>query len=536
MAVHSHAHSPRFSDASRSVARASVARPAALAPLAPLAGMLALGALALTLIGCQSPLDPPPHWPRNAPSSREPAARPLTPRDAPRAAAPSPATTSPATTSPATQPRDARASLAEHAGPAAYVALALKQNPAIQAARRRIRRMAARVPQATSLQDPMLQIAPFGEMAETAAGQTAVMAGVSQTLPLPAKLRTRGRIATRDVAMARQRLRQTRRRIARDVRRAYWRYYLATRSIDITRQHRAVLRRFHETVKAKYRAGTTAQADVLRAATELSRIEQKLTTLRQRRESAGAMLNRLMDRPGRRALPEPKQLTFRETTWRLNELLQRAAGRHPELKRLRESISKYRQRRRLANLNRWPDLTLSAQYNVVDDDGLSPVANGEDQWWFGLGFNIPLWQSKRDAAEREAQQGIFEALAQLNDAHNTVAFRVRDALARFQSQQEQVALFQRTILPQARQTLRASLSEYRAGRTDFLDVIEHWRRRLQLELAHHKALAQLEQDFADLKAQVGPGLDRHPPRAATAPASQPASQPNPDPTPESSNE
>jgi len=197
--------------------------------------------------------------------------------------------------------------------------------------------------------------------------------------------------------------------------------------------------------------------------------------------------------------------------------------------RIRERIEQFRAKRKLANLNRWPDLTVSANYNAIEDEGLSPVANGEDAWWLGFGINVPIWQEKRDAAEREALAGRLEAIADLKAKQNTIAFRVRDALARFRTQQEQVALFQNEILPQAEQTVKASMSSYRTGDEDFLTVIDNWEKLLQFELAYHKSLAQLKQDFADLQQQVGRNLKRPDRSAATQPSTQSRNKPNAEP-------
>jgi outer membrane protein TolC len=415
--------------------------------------------------------------------------------------------------------------LASGDGPQPYVSVAMQNNPAIRAAKRQVQRFAARVPQATSLADPTLQVAPFGEMAETAAGQNAVMASVSQKLPLPEKLAKRGAIAEQDIAMARQQLRQTRLRIAGEVRRAYWDYYLAVRSLEVTEANQRLLRQLQRTAKAKYQAGTASQADVLRASTALSDLKNRRSTLRQRKRSSAAMLNRLMDRPLRQSLPEPGKASFDRPSFDLDQLLHQARANNPQIIERRRRIDQFRAKRRLANLNRWPDLTVSANYTVVEDEGLSPVATGEDAWWLGFGLNIPIWQAKLDAAEREALQGRLEAAADLETIHNTIAYRVQDALGRFRTQQAQVTLFEETLLPQAEQAVDASISSYRAGAGDFVSVIDNWEKLLQFELAYHKAIAQLQQDLADLQQQVGAPLPRHHQPATTRPASQPRTHP-----------
>jgi len=394
------------------------------------------------------------------------------------------------------------------AGLEQYVRLALERNPSIRAAERRVERLGARVPQVTSLDDPVFQIAPVGEMAETAAGEVALLTGVSQKLPFPGKLAARGRIAGQDAAMALADLRQTRLQVVADTRRAYWSYYFATRAMETTRRSRSLLDQFRQIAEAEYRAGDRSQPDVLRAATELSEVDSELITLEQRRDTARSMLNRLMDRPADAPLPAPGLVELDEVNTDLDELLSRAARHNPAIRKVHERIEQYRQRRKLARLNRWPDLTVSANYNVVDDDGLSMAATGDDQWWFGFGVNLPIWFEKHEAAEREALAGVLEGVADLTAEQNRIAFEVQEAYLKVEAQQKLVKLFRETIVPQARQTVEASQSGYRAGSVDFLTLMDNWRKLLNFELMQHRALAEMEQAVADLERAVGAQVDR----------------------------
>ncbi len=407
-------------------------------------------------------------------------------------------------------------------GPEAYVRIALERNPSIRAAERRIERLGARVPQVTSLDDPMLQVAPIGEMAETAAGQVGLMSGLSQKLPFPGKLDTRGRIAEQDVAMAAAELQQTRLQVAADTRRAYWSYYFATQAIATTRHSRELLSQFHQIAQTEYKAGTRSQTDVLRASVELSNLDNELVVLTQRQATARGMLNQLMDRPVDAELPQPGVIELERVTTQLDTLLAHAAQQNPTLRKIHERIEQSRQQRKLARLNRWPDLTVSATYNVVDDEGLSMAANGDDQWWFGLGVNLPIWTEKYDAAEREATAGLFEGIADLTAQQNRIAFAVQDAYLKVEAQQQLVELFQSTILPQARQTVEASSSGYRAGSVDFLTLVDNWRKLLNFELMNHRALAEMEQAVADLELAIGGDV----PRAQNAPSSVNPNKPN----------
>ncbi len=363
--------------------------------------------------------------------------------------------------------------------------------------------MAERVPQVTSLPDPMFQVVPIGEMAETAAGQVGLMTGISQKLPYPGKLDVAGRMAAQEVAVATAEYEKVRLGVVADTRRSYWGLYYATRAIEATHASRNLLEQFQKTAEAKFRAGQATQQDVLRASVELSNLDNQLITLGQRQTTAAAMLNSLMDRPVNAAIPTLPPAELHEIKLSIDQLLKDAEGQNPEMRRVRERIEAFRQQVNLAKLNRNPDLNLSLNYSAVEDSGLSRMANGDDQWWLGFGINLPIWVERLDAAEREAHRGVLENLAELNSTRNNISFRVHDAFVRVETQQRQVVLFRDVIVPQAQQTVEASLSGYQAGKVDFLTLVDNWRKLLDFELMYHRNLAQLEQDHASLQQVVG---------------------------------
>lgn len=395
----------------------------------------------------------------------------------------------------------------DHADVDVFVRLAIENNPAIRSARQRILRLTNRIPQMTSLPDPMLKLTPIGDMAETAAGQVNIMTGVSQRIPLPEKLATRGRIAEQNVAEAIQQLEEIRLNVEADTRLAWWSYYYAIQAIKVTGRNRTLVSQFKDVANAKFRAGVAAHEDVLRASVEVNNLDSELVALHQMKVSAEAMLNRLIDRSVTEPIPEPGEQTIEVIDHRFSDLFAQAEKIHPVLQRLRERIEGFHQRYELAKLDRWPDLTLSFNYNLVENDGLSPVTNGEDQWWIGFGINLPIWVDRLEAAEREALRGRLENIEMLNSERNRIEFRIQDALTKTQTHRKQALMFQDIIVPQATQAVEASLSSYRAGKVEFLTLIDNWRKLLAFELTFHHHLSQFKKSIAELQRAVGIVLD-----------------------------
>lgn len=404
-------------------------------------------------------------------------------------------------------PERASPDLGEPRTPQEYERLALERNPSIRAASARVRRLRERAPQARSLDDPMLVVVPVGDMAQTAAGQVSVMSSVSQRLPLPGKLDARGKIADLDAAQAEAELQQARLQVTADTRRAYWAYYYASAAATTTAESRDLLVQFRDVADAQFRAGQRKQEDVLRAAAELGNLDAELAVLAQRRDGAAAMLRQLIDAPPSFLLPAPEPPAQAEVMLNRDRLFADAVRDNPGLLRASERIAQFAEQQRLANLNRWPDLTLSLTYNWVNQSGISPVANGDDQWWIGFGFNLPIWGEKNDAAEREAIFGRLEAASELANERNRVVFRVDDALLRLDSQRAVVRLLHDRVVPDARAAVEASASTYRTGAGDFLTLVDNWRKLLNYRVMEDQAVAAVGQALADLQLAIGADLD-----------------------------
>ena len=178
-----------------------------------------------------------------------------------------------------------------------YIAEALRNSPSVHAAVANVRAKLERIPQVTSLDDPVLRAIVRPEPIQTAAGDAVFTLGVGQKIPLPAKLDRKGRIAAAEAHMAIEQLNTTRLRIIADVERAYYRLYLVDRSLELSIANRKLLEALEQVVASQYRVGKVEQQDVLRMQTELSKLLNDESRYERQRDSAAAALNQLLDRP-----------------------------------------------------------------------------------------------------------------------------------------------------------------------------------------------------------------------------------------------
>jgi cobalt-zinc-cadmium efflux system outer membrane protein len=405
-----------------------------------------------------------------------------------------------------------------------YIQEALERNPGIQAAAAHARAELERIPQVTALPDPVVRAAVRPEPIQTAAGDVFFTLGVSQTFPLLAKLERAGNIAAAETRVALEQLDAKRVQLIADVERAYWQIYRLDRFLEITRTNRQVLEDLEGVVQTQYEVGQVPQQDLLRVQTELAKLRDDEHRYELRRSAAVAALNQLADQAPQRSIPETVTVDPPRVAADVEQLVALAGDHNPELAILRQRIGANREQIELAKLGYWPDLTLGFEWNYLEgrepfippvnpQTGQRPPINrksevGDDNWAIMLQMNVPIWAQRVEAAKREARQRLLATQSELRNTENLVAFRIFEAWSRVEAQQHTLYVLETELIPQSRQTYEVTLTGYQAGETDFITLIDNWRRWLDFELMRHRETVDLEIAFADLQREVGLQLIR----------------------------
>ena len=149
---------------------------------------------------------------------------------------------------------------------------ALHNSPEILAAKARSAAAGHRVPQASSLPDPMLMT---GYQNEGLTGYTygdssdaQWMFSASQMFPFPGKLGRKGDMAAAEAAGVAATAETTRLKVVERVKDLYYDLFLAYKTLDILHERAALLSRTEEAALARYSSGMGQQQDVLMAQTE----------------------------------------------------------------------------------------------------------------------------------------------------------------------------------------------------------------------------------------------------------------------------
>jgi len=376
---------------------------------------------------------------------------------------------------------------------------ALAANPEIVAARQQWAAASQRITQARTLDDPTLSVQWWNTPESFNLGQAKnTIIGLSQKFPFPGKLALKEEVASRSADITEQALRSKERDLIARVKQAYYDLFLAHKAIQIHHEQIDLLTQFLQTAIAKFRTGKGSQVDVLKAQVELSTLHQQLPVLEQRRETAQAKINTLLDKDPRTPLGMPEEPRVERFAKDLDELFQMAADTRPEVKAAGLAVQRNEQARALAHRQYYPDVTVAVQrfQNFQAPDGFGAI----------MAINMPFafWtKPKYDAAVQEAGAAVAAARADLQTMENLTRFQIRDLLAKVRASWEVALLYRTTVLPQAEESLASARAGYRTGRSDFLNLIESDRALREFQLAYYRALVDWQQRVAELEQAVG---------------------------------
>jgi cobalt-zinc-cadmium efflux system outer membrane protein len=379
------------------------------------------------------------------------------------------------------------------------IQVALERNPEIVATRKQWEAATNRIAQARSLDDPALSVQWWNTPESFNLGQAQnTIIGLSQKFPFPGKLALKEEVASRSAEITEQALRAKERHLIARLKQAYYDLFLAHKSIQIHHEQIDLLGQFLQTAIAKFRTGKGTQVDVLKAQVELSTLHQQLPVLEQRRETAQANVNTLLNQDPRSPLGFPQEPRAERFDKDLDELFQMAADARPEVKAAGLAVQRNEQARALAHRQYYPDVTVAVQrfQNFEARDGFGAV----------MAINLPFafWtKPKYDAGVQEASAAVAAARADLQTWENMTRFQIRDVLAKVRASWEVAVLYRTTVLPQAEQSVEAARVGYRTGRTSFLDLIEADRAWRDFKLAYYRALVDREDRLAELEQVVG---------------------------------
>ncbi|MFO7577246.1 MAG: TolC family protein [Pelovirga sp.] len=388
----------------------------------------------------------------------------------------------------------------------ALVVQALEQNPAVAVIESRWQILQHRVAAAGSLDDPMLMLGvrsvPVGDPLDfRSEPMTQKVIGLSQKIPYAGKRGTRTAAARSDAEAARWLLAERKLELAQMVRETGYRIYAIDKSIELTQQTLQLLDDLIILAETRYGVGKGPIQAVFSAQVQRSRMQEMLLKRQQQRKTLQALFNELLNRPQSTEVatfPEPQ---LQPITAAPDILLQRALVERPLLHSLNAEYQASLSSRRLAELDFYPDVTLNVEY--MQRDRLDSGMGGDDMYSLSLSFNLPVQRARRRAAEHAAASQSAMVTAQLHQVRNSIEGGISQRLAELEQRYGQIQLYADAILPQAEQSVEASVAAFQVDRIDFSMLLDEQMALFDYQTEYYQLLADYQISLAQLRTLVG---------------------------------
>ena len=251
-------------------------------------------------------------------------------------------------------------------------------------------------------------------------------------------------------------------------------------------------------VESRYAVAQAAQADVLKAQVQYTKMADELLKLARERQMAESEIVRLTGRHGdfnlaSAVLPAPTEVSLTA-----DKLEQAALQQRPQLLALQALVAKSESALALARKEILPDFDVKLSYGQRDNalDGM----RRSDMVSFTVAMNLPVWRAtKNEPRIAEAQAMREKATDLLHAQSHEIANQLHHQITTVEQTLRSLRLYQGDVLPSARLGVEAALSAYRVNRVDFLTLLDNQMAVFNYEIAaaaalasYHKALAEID--------------------------------------------
>ncbi len=373
------------------------------------------------------------------------------------------------------------------------VETALARDPDVQAALARVDAARGRTLQLRARPAPEAAASVEGlplPGLKKAGDEVEVHLGIQQVFEYPGKRALRTEIGRLGEDTAAAELDRARLLLGARVKRAYWAAVFADAAVEALERSSTRLEALIEDLQARYRTGAASYADLLRARAERARLKnQALEQSRDRRLARISLAGMLgLDEAGLPVLATP--LAFAPLAADAAGLVERARAGLPSFRIAALRGASADTAVKLAGLGRRPDFLAGFLLPSVRPNG----------WGVSFGLTMPFLRPGRASGERmeaaaEAEAARYAAAA----LDRRVRSAVESAYAAARSAEDQVRVYEESLLRELEEELKIELEYFRYGKTEALGLLDLHRTLVLAQIEHLRALLLYNLALADLE-------------------------------------
>lgn len=374
--------------------------------------------------------------------------------------------------------------------------VALTQSPEIKSLRAKSRELEQKSIAAGQLVDPKLMLGtlniPVDSFDFSQEPMTQVQVGLQQSFPRGRSLHYHS-LQTKELSRAESNKQEVMRLyVLQSVRLVWLDLYYWLRAKRLVIEQKKVFQHLVSITESMLANNKAQQRDVIRAQLELSELDNRLLEINQKIDTARVELERWIGAE-LASKAQPGKLPGWPSLPRIEQFYE-VIKQHYILKKDGTLISAGHEGINLAKQQYKPGFAVGVAYGIRQGHNINGK-NRPDFLTAQVSMDLPLFPGKRQDRNLQASQENLIALEENQESdYRQLKETLKTQYAIWQQQQKSHFLYQRHLVPEAKQYAEATVTAYQNNQTDFPTLARAYVRELDIQLAGLRAV--VDRDIA----------------------------------------
>ncbi len=357
--------------------------------------------------------------------------------------------------------------------------LALQESPKIKQVVLQKEMQLQEVNQVGELPDPMMTYSWFGESVQTKVGPQEQKFGIQQSIPWPGKLIDQKNVIRKKAAITESMLLGTKARLILSIRHAWSDIQVLSLNKGVVEQTIKLYQNWKKKLMIDYQTGKSSYANVLKMKNEIEVLKDESSNLSRK------LADRYFDLS---EATNQKEINFSiDSNTFLNISTQLGTQvfpaeiiSNPLLQAAMAKKSFWAAQESLSRNGYLPNLTIGLDY-IKTGEAPGVAKSGNDSWLINVGMTLPLSFTKTSASIKETLIGQKQADVLTQEQSLMVSKITKKSFNQIEESMRRINLYRNTILPNIEQSIAVSEQSYVSGRQGFMQLIDDYRMRLNLQ-------------------------------------------------------
>ncbi len=353
---------------------------------------------------------------------------------------------------------------------------AIKVSPKVKMLQSKFNAAKSNIEIGTNLPDPVLTLGlvnlPTNTFSFTQEPMTGKIIGISQAIPFPGALSSAADVKSVDTSIVKQEIFDLRNEICKDVSDLYYSLQYIREDIRLSEESIELLNQISNVAKRKFEVGNASLQNIIQVEVQITRVKDKIETLRGKEKSVTAKLNAMLLRSENAPIITEEISPIDSYNLNSDTLLKIAELNRPLLQKIKFGELKARLMKKQAEYSFYPNFKVGVQYSQRDYSSKTGL-DFTDFFSVVVGVTLPInYGGKKSEKVNSAiyLQSLYDnkyksVLQDLQSSFGGINGKISEL-------EKRETLITKSLLPQAEQSYKASIADYQVGKIDFVNVIK----------------------------------------------------------------